>query len=232
MAHDADDLEGISGLADPVRRALYRHVVAAGIPVGREAAAQAVGISRSLAAYHLDRLVDDGLLEPRYERLTHRQGPGAGRPAKLYVRSARRFEVSLPPRDYEMAARLLADALEREEGGRVAVARVAHAFGNEIGAEVARRSGNAPPAERVQFLVDVLEERGYEPFDDDGTIRLRNCPFDSLAAEHRDLVCGMNLAVIEGASETLGTGTVQPRLDPRPGLCCVSFERGKARGRV
>src|SRR5258705_8913011 len=132
MADHPDDLQGISGLADPVRRALYRHVVATGDPVGRDAAARAVGISRSLAAYHLDRLVDDGLLEPRYERLTQRQGPGAGRPAKLYGRSAAQFEVSLPPRDYELAARLLAEAVEDDQRGRAAVARVARTFGTEI----------------------------------------------------------------------------------------------------
>ncbi len=226
MADHPDDLQGISGLADPVRRALYRHVVAAGDPVGRDAAARAVGISRSLAAYHLDRLVDDGLLEPRYERLTQRQGPGAGRPAKLYVRSAAQFEVSLPPRDYEFAARLLAEAVEDDERGRAAVARVAPTFGTEIGAEVSRRCGDATSDELVHCLVDVLEERGYEPYDDDDrTIRLRNCPFDSLASEHRDLVCGMNLAVMEGVTESLGTGAVRPRLDPRPGQCCVAFER-------
>jgi len=231
MADHADDLQGISGLADPVRRALYRHVVAAGVPVGRDAAARAAGIGRSLAAYHLDRLVEDGLLEPRYERLTQRRGPGAGRPAKLYVRSATQFEVSLPPRDYEAAARLLADALEHDEGGRAAVARVARTSGNEIGAEVSRRCRDRKAADVVSCLVDVLEERGYEPYDDDGTIRLRNCPFDSLASEHRDLVCGMNLAVMEGATDSLGTETIRPRLDPRPGRCCVAFERTDSRGR-
>ncbi len=231
MPDHPDDLEGISGLADPVRRTLYRHVVAAGVPVGRDAAARAAGISRSLAAYHLDRLVDDGLLEPRYERLTERQGPGAGRPAKLYVRSATQFEVSLPPRDYELAARLLAEAVDGDEGGRAAVARVAHAFGSEIGAEVSRRCEKAGSADVVRCLVAVLEDRGYEPYEDDGTIRLRNCPFDSLASEHRDLVCGMNLAVMEGATESLGTGDIRPRLDPRPGQCCVAFDPSGSRGR-
>jgi predicted ArsR family transcriptional regulator len=230
MAHQ-NDLNGISGLADPVRRALYRHVVAAGVPVGREAAAQALGISRSLAAYHLDRLVDDGLLEARYERLTHRRGPGAGRPAKLYVRSAAQFEVSLPSRDYEIAARLLAEALDRDDSGRAALARVAHRFGNEIGAEVARRCGDGTSAEVVRCLVDLLEERGYEPYDDGGTIRLRNCPFHNLASDHRDLVCGMNLAVMEGATDSLGARAIRPRLDPRPGQCCVAFETADSRSR-
>src|SRR5687767_2042609 len=110
-----DDLDRVAGLADPVRRALYRHVTAAGEPVGRDAAAAAAGISRSLAAYHLDRLVDDGLLEAKFQRLSGRTGPGAGRPAKVYSRSASRFEVSVPARDYEVPARLFATAIERDD---------------------------------------------------------------------------------------------------------------------
>ena len=75
-------LTGLAGLGDPTRRALYRYVAERGVPVSRDEAAQAVGISRPLAAYHLDKLIDDGLLEPRYHRRSSRRGPGAGRPAK------------------------------------------------------------------------------------------------------------------------------------------------------
>src|SRR5574341_1364436 len=197
-----DDLAGIAGLADPVRRALYRHVVAAREPVGRDAAAGAVGISRSLAAYHLDRLVEDGLLDARYQRLTGRQGPGAGRPAKLYTRSARRFTVTVPPRDYEVPARLFATAIEHDDRVAKNVAKVARAYGAEMGEDIAKRRGNsASPSMTARCLVDVLEERGYEPYEEQGTIRLRNCPFDALASDHRDVVCGMNLAVMQGATD-------------------------------
>jgi predicted ArsR family transcriptional regulator len=220
-----DDLDRVAGLADPVRRALYRHVVAAGGPVGRDAAAAAAGISRSLAAYHLDRLVEDGLLEAEYRRLTGRTGPGAGRPAKVYSRSARRFEVSVPPRHYEVPARLLATALEDDDQAVRKVGRVARAYGSEIGGEVTRRCGEtASPSQVVRCLVDVLEERGYEPYEEERTIRLRNCPFDALATDHRDVVCGMNLAVMQGATDVLDGDTVKARLDPRPGECCVALE--------
>ncbi len=225
MVDDLDDLQSLQGLTDPVRRSLYRHLVAHGAPVGRDAAAQAVGISRSLAAYHLDRLVEEGLLEARYERLTARRGPGAGRPSKVYVRSRARIQVSVPPRDYEVAARVLAEALESESGGR-AVARAARALGQQIGTEAARSTADTP-CSASDRLVEVLESRGYEPYDDGGTIRLRNCPFDALAAEHRNLVCEMNLALIQGATEELGDDALHPRLDPRSGECCVTFERSR-----
>src|ERR671917_797583 len=110
-------LTGLAGLGDPLRRALYRHVADRGVPVSRDDAAAAVGISRPLAAYHLDKLLDDGLLEPRHQRRSGRRGPGAGRPAKHYVRAAGQLEVSLPARDYATLAELLAGAVEADPSG-------------------------------------------------------------------------------------------------------------------
>jgi predicted ArsR family transcriptional regulator len=219
-------LDGLRALSDPVRRALYRHVVAQRHAVGRDEAARAVGISRSLAAYHLDKLADDGLLEARFERLGRRGGPGSGRPAKLYARSPGAFQVSVPPRDYETAARLLADAVDADKANRrTALYQRAREFGAEVGAETARRSHDSRQARRITSdLEQVLTERGYEPYDDNGTIRVRNCPFHALAAEHQELVCGMNLAVMEGVLEGFDNERIHARLDPRPGECCVAFD--------
>jgi predicted ArsR family transcriptional regulator len=227
-------LAGVPGLADPIRRALYRHVAASGVAVGRDEAARATGIGRSLAGYHLDRLVDDGLLEARFERRSGRSGPGAGRPAKVYLRAPREIEVSLPARDYAGLAEVLARALEADPSGsaRTALARAAHDFGDQLGAEAAARTTPEAGGEDVLAAVrDTLAERGYEPYDErPGVIRLRNCPFHRLAASHRDLVCGANLAMIEGLAEQLGgTGQVGVRLDPRPGECCVTVSAGDAR---
>src|SRR5215217_6979126 len=124
-------LDRLGGLVDPVRRALYRFVAGAGALVSRDEAASAVGVSRSLAAYHLDRLADDGLLEVSYQRRTGRSGPGAGRPAKLYRRAPGEITVSVPPRDYELAARLLAAAVDGagDEPVRAALTSVATTTG-------------------------------------------------------------------------------------------------------
>src|SRR3712207_2554446 len=105
-------LERLGGLVDPVRRGLYRFVAGAGALVSRDEAAEAVDVGRSRAAYHLDRLGDDGLLRVAYQRRTGRSGPGARRPAKLYRRAPGEIPVSVPPRDYELAARLLATAVD------------------------------------------------------------------------------------------------------------------------
>jgi predicted ArsR family transcriptional regulator len=224
-------LAGLAGLGDPIRRALYRHVAERGVPISRDEAAHAVGISRPLAAYHLDKLVDDGLLEPRYHHRGGRRGPGAGRPTKHYVRADRQIELSLPARDYAALAELLAGAVEADPSGTASAAlnRAAATLGAELGTEAA--SGVAPDGDPDQVLAAVrqaLAARGYEPYDGpDGTIRLRNCPFDRIAAQHRQVVCGANHAMLQALTDQLdgGPGTVRAVLDPQPGRCCVTLTR-------
>jgi predicted ArsR family transcriptional regulator len=166
-------LTGLSGLGDPLRRALYRHVAERGVPVSRDDAALAVGISRPLAAYHLDKLVDDGLLEPRYQRRSGRQGPGAGRPAKHYIRADRQLELSLPARDYAALAELLAGAVEADRTGaaKAALNRAAATVGAELGTEAANHTTpDGDPDQGLAAVRQALATRGYEPYDDpDGT---------------------------------------------------------------
>src|SRR5512138_1648107 len=113
---DPDRLEpgitALGALADETRRAAYRAVIEhGGEPVGREEVAAALEVGRTLAAFHLDKLVDAGLLEVSFARRTARTGPGAGRTAKLYRATAQEHAVSVPPRAYRTAARLLAEAI-------------------------------------------------------------------------------------------------------------------------
>ena len=110
----ATQAAGIGALAEPIRRALYTYVVAQPDAVGREAAAAAVDVPVHTAKFHLDRLVDDGLLQAEYRRISGRSGPGAGRPAKLYRRAEQQFSVSLPERRYDLAGSLLATDTTRQ----------------------------------------------------------------------------------------------------------------------
>jgi len=220
------DLASLSTLDDPVRRRLYEIVIRHTGPVGRDEAASAAGIGRALAVYHLDKLVESGLLTASYRRPAGRAGPGAGRPAKMYARSDREFAVTVPPREYELAARLLVQAVEADTSGRsrAALAEAAHRLGTELGS--ASRSGQDVPGQDVpgRDVQSALAQQGYEPDrGGDGVIRLRNCPFHQLTERHRELVCGMNLALVEGLVEGLGTGGWRPVLDPRPGHCCVAI---------
>ncbi len=221
MTENGSGLAALSGLADPVRRRLYELVATRAEPVGRDEAAAATGIGRALAAYHLDKLVGLGLLTASYQRPSGRGGPGAGRPAKVYTRSAREFAVTVPPREYELAARLLALAAESDRSGasRAALRDAAWQYGAGLGLGRPADGGHGAAAPTVAA---VLRDHGFEPWHDEaGLVRLRNCPFHQLAARHPDIVCGMNLALIEGVVAGLGAAGMRPVLDPGAGRCCV-----------
>jgi len=221
----ASQISAVAALNEPVRRALYSYILEKPEAVGREEAAQAVGISRVLAAFHLDKLVEEGLLEVEYRRLSGRSGPGAGRPAKLYRPSGRQVQVNLPERRYDLAADLLAQAIEAPGGDPArAVDKVARRFGKTLGAQARRYLGRRPSVSRLlDTACEVLREQGFEPIRTGGEIRLRNCPFDSLAKDHTELVCGMNRALAEGLLAGLEAKGVDVRLDPQPGTCCIAL---------
>jgi len=210
-----DHLDRLCSLDDPTRRALYEYVATQNEPVTRDQASGALEIDRSTVAYHLDKLVDSGLLVASFARPDGKGGPGAGRPAKHYARSEQEFTVSLPMRDYRLAAELLARAAHADTSGAVRVAL------DHAAADIGR--GLAVDAVPGTDLVEHLAERGFEPYRDGALIRLRNCPFHRLAQQHTELICGMNLAMLTAVAET-ADGEFDARLDPAPDRCCVAFE--------
>lgn len=223
-------LERVALLGEPVRRALYRFVTAQAEPVNREQAAAGVGVARHVARFHLDRLVLDGLLEAVYRRPPGRGGPGAGRPAKFYRRSDVEVEVSLPERRYDLAGRLLVRAVSEADRTAAPVAdvlrRVAHETGSAIGEQA--RSALKPRSGRrgrIESAVALLDDHGYEPCSGRGVITLSNCPFHRLAQEERQLVCGMNLAFVQGLLAGIGTSELDASLDPAPERCCVTLSK-------
>lgn len=217
------DLASLSCLDDPVRGRLYAFVSSRSQPVGRDEAAATVGIGRALAAYHLDKLVRSGLLTASYRRSPGRSGPGAGRPAKVYARSGGEFMVTLPQREYQLAARLLAQAVAADRSGRTRAALqvAARRLGTHLGE---RHRDRGVPGDSLPALESALAEHGYEPWQDHaGTVRMRNCPFRRLAELQPEVVCQMNLALIQGLVAGLGTDGLTPALDPGPGHCCVAI---------
>lgn len=189
-------------------------------PVSRDEVAAEFDLPRSTAAFHLDRLVQQGLLDVEFKRLSGRTGPGAGRPAKLYRRAAQEVSVSYPERHYDLAAKLLATAVDQASDGSVTVAEAladaAHAEGTRLGG-TANGSGSAA-------LLNLLEEHGFEPQQDqDGSVFLKNCPFHQLIEDHATTVCTMNLHLLRGAACACGTDPESMRLNPGSGRCCVTF---------
>jgi predicted ArsR family transcriptional regulator len=228
-AHLDERIAGVASLAEPQRRALYDLIVERNDAVSKDEAAAALGVARSVAAFHLERLVADGLLTTEFRRLSGRQGPGAGRPAKLYRRAEGEVAVSLPTRQYGLAAALLAAAVDGaiHSGAPVEeiLSREATERGRELGARARDEAGAAAsPAARLDAALAVLGEQGYEPHRAGDEIVLVNCPFHALVDDRRELVCGMNHDLLCGMAERVGNDVLGARLAPSEGNCCVRLD--------
>jgi predicted ArsR family transcriptional regulator len=204
----------VAALVDRSRRALYDYVRHADHPVSREEAARAQGMSRNLTAFHLDKLVESGLLAARYEAPPD-QRRGRGRAPKVYEPVGDGVAVTIPERRYELIAEILADAVADDPAhAEQAAHRHALQRGRDLGAQV--RAGD-------EDVVTVLAALGFEPQTEPGRVLLRNCPFHALAARQAALVCGLNHAFLTGLLDGIGRTDVQARLEPGRSACCVEL---------
>ena len=223
---DRAAVAAIAALEDDVRRALYEHVRGSGAPVTRESAAAAVGISRKLAAFHLDKLVDLGLLSSGFGTSTPRR---VGRAPRVYEPASTDISVHLPDRTPEVLAEILVAAVTEErpdERAEDAALRLARERGAALGdAERSRVRGGRLGAERgLTRAADLLARHGYEPYRSGAAVRLRNCPFHPLAATAPAFVCGLNRAYLAGVVDGLGAGDrLDAVLAPVAGECCVEL---------
>lgn len=224
---DADVLRVLAVLDDPSRRALYEAVRAAERPVTREQAASAVGISAKLAAFHLDKLVAAGLLVATYDAAARRRT--LGRTPKAYRPSTLELRFSLPERRPEALAELLVAAVTSarpDEAPRHAALRAAQDAGQRLGAHIRtkQRPGRLGAERALAILEGVLRERGFEPARIAPTcVRLRNCPYQPLATQATELVCGMNQQFVTGLLRGLQAKSLRAVLAPGPDACCVEL---------
>jgi len=212
-------LSALSSLGDDNRRRLYEYVCSAGAATGRDEAAAALGMPRSTASFHLDRMVRDGLLGVEFRKPAGKGGPGSGRPAKLYVPLFAEIGVSVPERNYDLAGDVLAAAVSSATGdggaAREALLRIARAKGAEAGAD-------------GRDFLEVLAMQGYQPaVDDDGGHALLNCPFHKLSRSHPEVVCAMNGAFLAGVADACGIDGQRIAGDERPGHCCARILPGE-----
>jgi predicted ArsR family transcriptional regulator len=215
---------GIGALADPLRRDLYLYVCGQDHPVSSDEAADGLDLPLHKAKFHLNRLADEGLLDVEFARLTGRSGPGAGRPSKLFRRAAREIAVSLPEREYEIAGRLMAEAIAESGRSGAPVLDALGTVATEHGRTLAKtHSADEKGEDTLRIACAALAEHGYEPRIESGAATLTNCPFHALAESHADLVCRMNLALVEGLVDEISPGDVDARLDPAEGRCCVTL---------
>jgi predicted ArsR family transcriptional regulator len=220
-------IAAVASLGDATRRKLFDFVAAAQDAVGRDDAAGALGLARSTASFHLDRLVQDGLLAVEFRKLGGREGPGSGRPAKLYRAAVPEVAASVPDRNYDLAAELLVAAVEASSAGGVPAREALLGAAYTRGEAAGHVAGAA-----AEGFAQLLAAQGYRPENDgEGGLVLLNCPFHRLAAGHADVVCAMNGAFLSGAAA--GCGVASDRVEAldveglrasgaaSPGQCCA-----------
>lgn len=229
MGHAPDQWALVGALSEPQRRAVYEAVADEPQPVTREHVADTVGISRSLAAFHLDKLVGAGLLEADHQPSADRSRRKIGRPAKRYQRSTRTIDLTLPPRRYGLVGRILAQALAASDSGeapRDASRRLARAEGFALAGSPAVEEAAASGADALDSAGRALDGLGYAPVRAGDRLTLGNCPFRSIVAAAPEVTCEVNLALVEGLLTGLEVDDdVAAALQPQPGLCCVTLTR-------
>jgi predicted ArsR family transcriptional regulator len=211
-------------LAEPTRRQIFDAVRQAGTALTRVEVSALTGNNRRLTTFHLDRLTDAGLLVTDFARPADRPGgPGAGRPAKRYSAADVQLDISVPPRHYEFAARLLAQAITTAPTDAITGSfTLARAEGRRVG-ELRRPAGRTGVSRHRAAVLAALSDLGYEPTHETPTaVRLRNCPFRSAADVAPDLVCGMNCELVGGLVEGMGHDRSAVALDPAPPNCCLT----------
>jgi predicted ArsR family transcriptional regulator len=225
-----DPVAAVGALGDPARRDLYGYIRRVRRPVTRQEAAESVGISRKLAAFHLDKLVEVGLLRTRYDAPDRVRG--VGRAPKLYEPAPDAVRVSIPERRHQLLAEILAEAVSGTEAvdgapreARQAAFEAADRRGELFGAEerARRRPGRLGTERALSLAAESLEEFGFEPERDaPDALVLRNCPFHPLAAASPDLICGINRRFLSGYLRGLGAdGCAGAVLQAAPDACCV-----------
>lgn len=219
-------IEALTALGDESRRRMFEFARRAGRPISRDDAATEVGISRKLAAFHLERLVDAGLLR------SHFGHPGrlrkVGRAPKLYEPTDADLKVSIPPRQPDLLAAILLEGVlsDASDNPLDAAHRAAFRRGERVGAEVrARARPGRLSSERALTLSEAtLSGAGFEPVRPrPDCLRLHSCPFHPLAAVQPEAVCGINHAFVDGLLTGLEANTVEVALDPDGGECCVEI---------
>jgi predicted ArsR family transcriptional regulator len=222
-------IKAVAALDDDLRSGMYAFIREARRPVTRDEAAASVGISRKLAAFHLDKLVDAGLLRSHYESVGGLRK--VGRTPKVYEPADIDITVTIPQRQHDVLADILMEAVLTESEGESAhdaALRVANRRGEAIGtAEREQANPGRLGAERALTLTQALLARhGFEPTRESPTcVRLRNCPFHPLAAKAPDLVCGINHEFLRGVLAGLHATSVEAVLAPKVGECCVELRR-------
>lgn len=179
----------ISALQDPTRRRILLDFYVQQPERTSAEVAEAVGVHRTVAHGHLERLVALGYLVSSQRRGT------SGKPAKLYRLAGRQIDLSYPVRRFERLAALLAGGLQRMSDGP----RIAHEAGRRYGASLVTK-----PAASAGSLLGQLGALGAEYQLANDEVLAQNCIFRQACEGAEDVVCELHAGILEGAFQAAG----------------------------
>jgi predicted ArsR family transcriptional regulator len=179
----------VSALQDPTRRRILLDFYVHQPEWTTADVAAAVGVHRTVAHAHLERLVALGYL------ISSQRRGAAGKPAKLYRLTERQIELSYPIRRFARLAALLAQALRGSADGIGAAREVGRGHGASMVTE---------PAGSPESVLRELIPLGAEYVLSDGDVVARNCIFRQACEQARDIVCELHAGILEGAFRKAG----------------------------
>lgn len=191
-------LEVAKALGEETRFDIFRRIASSPEPLSVKELVSQLGMHHSAIRIHLNKLQEAGLIHAKKRHM-----PGVvGRPQLAFLPSAQALSITLPPRNYELLARLAMDlALARED------AESPEDFGVHWGRGYMRESGRfadgpAPLDEALDALMVELRQLGASSnvsrVDDGYQILETNCVFAELATDHAPLVCSLHQGVMRG----------------------------------
>jgi predicted ArsR family transcriptional regulator len=196
-----------------------------------------VGLQPSTTRFHLDLLVTAGLVECSADR---RSAPG--RPALRYrerpARPAEQVDAPVAPTrpgalledNYQQLAAVLASSMSQDMDPSRAARLAGRRWSHELNID-----DPMPAGEPVQAVVDLMDKLGFAPDrpTDRHEIRLRRCPFEVVARDNRQVVCGVHAGMLEETFARLGgpvrVAELAPFVNNEPLLCVVRLKRTAAR---
>ncbi|MFI7153446.1 helix-turn-helix transcriptional regulator [Nonomuraea sp. NPDC050022] len=189
----------------------------------RELAA-ACGLHVTTARFHLDVLIDAGLV-----RSQAGQSGARGRPRRLYS-PANHAVAPGGHTGYELLSALLAAhwAGDRDERAQRAE-QAGWAWSGQRELLPAPTAATATLSEAAVHVNAVFAELGFDPelaHDGDSTlIRLHACPFRAIAATHPEVVCSIHLGMLRRALADVDAPPTTVSLQPfvRPHLCLAQI---------
>ena len=191
-------LEVAKALGEETRFDIFRRIADSAAPLSVKELVSQLGMHHSAVRIHLNKLEDAGLI---YSKKRHVQG-AVGRPQLAFLPSPHALSITLPPRNYELLARLAVELASTRGDGPTP-----GDFGMRWGREHMRKRAGlvdapVPLGEALDVVTDELRSLGASchctRMNGGHQILETNCVFAEIAKDHKPMVCDLHQGVARG----------------------------------